>query len=134
MNNSKFASQFKKFRTKTMFDGNEFRKGLNLELMSAIIMDTPVDTGALRGSWRTTVGSPSTDDTPRIDKDGPRTIAEAEANQGEMNDTIYFVNKMPYAMDIEFGGSPKKAPEGMLRKNLARAQGMAKAALARWKG
>lgn len=134
MSNGKFGSQFKKFRTKTMIDANEFRKGLNVELMSAVIMDTPVDTGALRGSWRTTVGSPSTDDTPRIDKDGHRTIAEAEANQGEMNDTIYFVNKMPYAMDIEFGGSRKKAPEGMLRKNLARAQGMARAALARWKG
>lgn len=134
MSNSKFASQLKKFRTKTMIDANEFRKGLNVELMSAVIMDTPVDTGALRGSWRTTVGAPSTDESERKDKTGEVAIQEARKNQGEMNDTIYFVNKMPYAMDIEFGGSPKKAPEGMVRKNLARAQGMARAALARWKG
>ena len=129
-----FAAKIKKFRLKTMIDANEFRKGLNLELMSAVIMDTPVDTGALRGSWRTTVGAPSTDESERIDKSGNAPTKEARENQGEMNDTVYFVNKMPYAMKIEYGGSPGKAAEGMVRKNLARAQGMAKAALRRWKG
>lgn len=128
----KFVSTFKKFRTKTMFDANEFRKALNIELQSAIIKDTPVDTGALRGSWRTTTGEPSTDESIRISES--EAIAETRENQGEMNDTVYFINKMPYAMKIEYGGSPGKAAEGMVRKNLARAQGMARAALARWKG
>lgn len=130
----KFVSTFKKFRTRTMFDGNEFRKALNIRLQEAIIKDTPVDKGILRASWRTTTGAPSTDESERKDKSGNVAIQEARENQGEMNDTVYFINKMPYAMKIEFGGSPEKSPEGMVRKNLARAEGMAKAALRRWKG
>lgn len=130
----KFVSTFKKFRTKTMFDANEFRKALNIRLQEAIIKDTPVDNGILIASWRTTTGAPSTDMSERKDKSGNVAIQEARENQGEMNDTVYFINNMPYAMKIEFGGSRKNNGEGMVRKNLARAQGMARAALARWRG
>lgn len=92
-------------------------------LCGHIIDDTPVDSGALRGSWRTNEGSVSTETEPRLDESGKEPKAECTAVVGSSNldSEIYFSNPLHYAEYIEFDGhSSVKAPEGMVRKNLAR--------------
>lgn len=101
----------------------DVRNGAIVALCGQIIDDTPVDTGALRGSWRSANGAPNLDSSIRIAPDGDASEAKEEladvvaANKGE--ETICFSNTLPYAEEIEFDGkSPVKAPEGMVRKNL----------------
>lgn len=96
-----------------------------LSTTDAIIDDTPVATGALKGSWTASADTPAVQPTPREDPTGTlpklemakvlytRDVAKSE---GE----VYLSNGQSYAGEIEFEGkSHIKAPEGMVRKNLA---------------
>lgn len=98
----------------------EVRKGAILDLCDRVIDDTPVLTGALRGSWRASQGEAVLDPSPRIDPDGEAPKAEARENIGDGSQDFFLANALPYSEAIEYDGvSHTKAPEGMVRKNLA---------------
>ncbi len=90
-------------------------------LFTDIIMGTPVDTGALRGSWVASLGSPDLNESFSLDKGGSRTAQAArmaiDYYKGE--DNIYLSNSKPYADTIEYGHS-SQAPIGMVRVNIIR--------------
>ena len=89
-----------------------------IELFSAVIKDTPADTGRLRGNWQTTRNSPAVAEIPRTGEAGP--IAEAFAVVTNP-DLYYLTNNLPYAERVEFDGwSRTKAPRGMVRINVKR--------------
>lgn len=94
-----------------------------LEVMSAVIMDTPVLEGRLRGDWEAFIGAGYTGTgEDRLDPTGSialNAITQVIRNV-KIEDEVTFVNRMPYAWDIEYNGLSQKAPAGMLRKNLAR--------------
>lgn len=91
----------------------------------AIIDGTPVRTGALRGSWRSSEGSPLFDSTPRIDPSGAEPKEElSDVLQKITSEDVCFTNSLPYSESIEFDGHSQKAPEGMVRKNLVRWPGL----------
>lgn len=104
---------------------DDVRKSTIVALCDSIIDDTPVLSGDLKGSWHTKINDPSTSDEPRNDASGAIPKAELRLNLGSITDTVYFTNGLDYSELIEFDGrSPRKAPEGMVRKNLARFPGL----------
>ena len=91
-------------------------------LSSDIIKDTPVLKGRLRGNWIPAINKFDDSQLEVEDKTGDKTIAKtiSEANKFKLGDTMTLSNNMPYAERIEFEGWSKKAPEGMVRKNIVR--------------
>ena len=102
--------------------------GSCITLCDAIISDTPVDTGALKGSWRTSEdGGFITSDNPRIDGTGeiPKSEARNVFRTTQLNTNVYLTNGMHYSEEIEFGGhSSVKAPNGMVNINIQRWPGI----------
>lgn len=91
-------------------------------LAGRVIQSTPVLTGQLKGSWRSTVGSQAIPGGLRIDPEGVGPLMEVKYAVSRWNygETLYMANLTPYAYKIEYEGwSSRKAPLGMLRINVA---------------
>ena len=98
-------------------------------LAEDIAMDTPKDTGTANASWTANKGGVSTRNDYRLDgaRYPQRGTVEAVANSLNPGDTFSFANGLPYIRRLEYGYSPK-APNGMLRRNVARWQQIVDAA------
>lgn len=118
-----FSAQLGRFAKRAEDRLNATRRTVAIKLFSAIIMDTPVLTGRLRGNWQTSLASPVTGAIDRTDPSGGSVMREVEEVVGtsRLSDVIYFRNNLPYAYRIEYEGWSKvKAPQGMVRRNVAR--------------
>lgn len=118
-----FAKDVRAFAQMTGQAHDQIARGIEQRLFRAVIMDTPVDEGRLRGDWQTTSGEPAASQSGRIDESGAATVAAMEAVVQAIKggNVTVLTNNMPYAYRIEFDGwSHTKAPEGMVRKNVAR--------------
>lgn len=117
-----FSKEVGRFTVLTEQAADDIVRGITIGLFSAVIKTTPVLDGRLRGDWQTTVGSPAASENGRVDKSGSAAIAEVVANTPEKSGgETFMTNNMPYAYDIEFNGhSSVKAPQGMVRINMAR--------------
>ena len=114
------AVDLDKFAASAIAKVERTRRGVCLKLFGAIIRDTPVLTGRLRGNWQTSLASPLLGELPLR----PEAAAVGEmmvAVQSMHGDVpIFFRNNLPYAARIEYDGwSHTKAPAGMVRKNVA---------------
>jgi len=91
----------------------------SLDLFTKVVMDTPVDTGRARGNWQLSIGQEATGEMPE-DKDGSATISKATGTVTKDRTTaaIFIQNNLPYIKKLEYGHWSKKAPNGMLRKNI----------------
>jgi len=110
-----FADRVAAFTQRAEQAARDIHRSVSIELFSAIVRDTPVDRGDLRGSWQVTVGSP-----PSSDAIGdPMSAITATVPDG-WGGQLYLSNLKPYAHRIEYDGwSHTKAPEGMVRRNTA---------------
>ena len=120
-----FAAQLNFFGQATDEKVEQLRRAVTIQLFSAVILDTPVDTGRLRNHWRVSVGDPdlSAIEATTYEVSGRATIAAVEktVNASEGDVVLWLSNNLPYAMRIEYDGwSHTKAPEGMVRRNVAR--------------
>lgn len=118
-----FSAQISQFGKGTKDRIEHIRRGVTLKLFSAVILDTPVLTGRLRGNWRVSEGKPVLDTSDRVDPSGAGVLREVEgAVAASKGDTSLFLsNSLPYAARIEYDGwSHTKAPEGMVRRNVRR--------------
>ena len=97
-------------KTNTTLD--EAARGITISLFSAVIMDTRVDLGRLRGNWQASIGSPITSETTRTDKTGTATVSamQRKVRSGSLN---IMTNNVPYAEYWE-------QQDGMIAKNMAR--------------
>ena len=130
-----FSRDIQKFTEKAKRNHEQLVRGVKTELFTAVVKDTPVDTGRLRGNWQATLNKKA------AGKLGKRSegavMSEIMANLGDATDTSYLTNNLPYAPVIEYGQYPnpskddsgktvsgysRKAPEGMVRRNVARFQ------------
>lgn len=99
------------------------RNALFRDVCDEIVQRTPVDTGALKGSWHFTKDAPSTDTEPRIDADGYAPMLEVDLLLPTLpgDGTAYLTNNLDYATEIEYDRKSKlKSPEGMVRVTLER--------------
>ena len=94
-------------------------RAVALDVTSATVMRTPVDTGRAMGNWQLTIGAPAAGTVTALDPSGAITVAKARAALAgyRTGSSIFVVNNLPYILPLEYGSS-KKAPAGMLRITL----------------
>lgn len=114
-----FTSDLNRFRKHSLDVTEATRKAIITELFNSVILDTPVKHGRARGNWQTHEGQPTSGVVERVDPNGSQAMAEVQQNLGEGDTTVFLTNNLPYAKPLEYGSS-KQAPEGMVRKNVAR--------------
>lgn len=118
-----FSAQLSRFSRKTTDGLDRIRRIVIIKLFSAVIQDTPVLSGRLRGNWQTSIGSPVTSVIGVRDMGAAVAEVQSKAQQSQLTDTVFLRNNLPYAYRIEFDGwSHTKAPQGMMRRNVARFQ------------
>lgn len=122
-----FTKDIDRFAKRTGRKVQYVRRAVTLKLFGSVVLDTPVLSGRLRGNWRISEGVPKTAPLDRKDKGGQIVMAEIQsatmASNGDQS--LYLTNNLPYAARIEYDGwSHTKAPEGMVRKNVVRFQGL----------
>ena len=92
-----------------------------METTKDIIMDTPVDEGRLRGNWQVGINDQPSGQLDLLDRTGMATIGRITAITAPLqyDQKLVFCNNLPYAVPIEYGHSREKAPQGMVRRNIA---------------
>lgn len=117
-------SQLKAYKKLVIEEATKQYRAAILQVMIGTIMDTPVLEGRLRGDWRASIGDvASRMGSGKIDRTGSITVQAATTvlRGVKVTDDVFFVNSMPYAERIEYDGwSTVKAPQGMLRRNMAK--------------
>ena len=91
---------------------------------------TPVQTGFARSSWYVESGPPTLQTMPRPakgqwDKSGGGSLSAGTAvivTSASLGVPLHFVNGAEYAVILEYGGSERQAPHGMVRLATANAQ------------
>lgn len=118
-----FSTKFDKLLESKIAYAKKARNVGVLALGSKIIQDTPKDTGALRGSWRTTLNEPSTVTEERIDEgdngDVPREELAAQIRKWPETGSLFLTNRQKYAEGVEFDSWSVQRPAGMVRVNIA---------------
>ena len=129
-----FQSDIINFTNRSTKEVDRIRRGTIIKLFSQVIDDTPVDTGRLRGNWRTSVGKPINGTLIQNDKSGLRAKGKILNKLGTFGDSVHMTNNLPYAKVAEYGqwngptekvtasGFSRKATKGMMRKNALRAK------------
>ena len=98
---------------------------MGLDLLSGIVLKTPVDTGRARGNWDLTVGAPGVGEYG-ADPAGGATISRgqqrlARYSFSESFPEIWISNNLPYIERLE-GGYSQQAPNGMVMLTVAEVQ------------
>ncbi|WP_434033717.1 HK97 gp10 family phage protein [Cupriavidus sp. a3] len=117
--NDDFRRKFAAFVERAKGNQEQVVRKVALDLMTSLVMKSPVDTGRFRGNWQVQyVLSPSTSVT--MDKSGTGTIAAANGalSAFAIGQTLHLVNHLPYAVPLEYGHSGQ-SPGGMVRITLA---------------
>lgn len=117
-----FGKNLWDFKDEVLTDYREIRRLASLDLFTAIVFETPVKRGVLRNNWFIAINAPNLAQTDEADPTGSNTISREEGNlvSNKLNIDIFLTNNLPYAERIEYEGYSGKAPEGMVRVNLAR--------------
>lgn len=119
-----FASQFDKARRNALRAAQEEAQRRVSGFMGAVVDDTPVLHGALKGSWQAGQTSTQFSDNTPLDPTGvyakQMIITAVRALPMDTDWEIWFGNVKPYARRIEYEGHSAKAPTGMLRKNIVK--------------
>ena len=93
-------------------------RAATIGIFKGIRKDTPVDTGNARNNWQCTIGAPFVgEDASGSDEQILRTIPHRAGS------VVYLTNNVRYIQPLEYGHSTK-APNGMVRINVARFEGL----------
>lgn len=120
-----FSLSIGRWAKQTINDQDTVRRAVILKLFTSVIRDTPVDTGRLRSAWNTSIGSPNlaapAEGLPSYNTSDAVEQVKNAAATSHNNDVVILTNALPYAARIEYEGwSHTKAPQGMVRRNVAR--------------
>ncbi len=116
-----FSSDLNTFNRKFNGAVDDLISGVEIALYTAVILDTPVKSGRLRGNWFTSKNKPESSGTDRVDATGQAALLSMQQFVGALKGgrVTFLTNNLPYAGEIEKGRSGQ-APQGMVRKNAAR--------------
>ena len=117
-----FSGDMRNFGDRTMNNLEEVKRASAFDLFGAIILGTPVDKGVLRNNWFAQLGHPSNNQNQNPDPSGKEALTRLKTNLTHVDafTDIYFTNNLPYGVFIEYDGTSAKAPNGMVRVNVAR--------------
>lgn len=130
-----FGDQVAKFAENTNRTLAEAHRAISIKLFTAIIMDTPVDTGEAAGGWVASMGTPASGPSGVLGQAGA--IAGLSNVRALPSQVAYLSNSVGHIEGLEYGthsyGFSPKAPQGMVRINVARFQQLVKEATAELK-
>ena len=113
---STFKLDVSKFIDKASETADAEVRKICLDLLTGIVLKTPVDTGRARANWFTSIGSPSINVTESTDPSGSSTISNSLTAISEATGNILWItNNLPYIYRLEFEGWSRQAPAGMVR-------------------
>lgn len=112
--NEKFKLNISGFVQKAKLAPTLVLRKIALDLFTAVIKRTPVDTGMLRANWQVGIGSAPQGTVSFSDKSGSRAIQQvaAMATKAEWGTSIFLVNNLPYATVVEYGAYPDPVKRG----------------------
>lgn len=116
-----FLRDFGNLLERKMAYAKQVRNIAALQLGNQIIEDTPVDTGALRGSWKSALGAPSQDTEECVDETGeiPKSYLALAVKEWPEEGSLFMTNNQRYAEGVEFDSWSVQKPAGMVRVNIA---------------
>ena len=119
-----FSDQIRAFSAKANQAHDKIVRDTTIALFTSVVTETPVDEGAAKGSWQTTVNTPAAGQTERLDPSGRAAIAEVEANTpAGAGQITCLTSNLVYIERLENGWSGQ-ASHGMVRINVDRFQRM----------
>lgn len=123
-----FSNDVAGFKLDAMKATEKTARGTAIALWKSVILDSPVDSGRFRGNWFASSGSPSDKLTEDNDAQGLRSFSAAAqvVNTAQKWQSLWLTNNLPYAERLESGYS-NQAPQGMVRTNVVRFQGIVNA-------
>lgn len=133
-----FALAVDAFAKKGMVNIDVVGRKIAFEVYRRVIFRTPVRTGAARGNWMCTVGSPAlrteglaaVNDTDRSGRSTAATMGETVKDwKPSAQVPIFLANNLPYIESLEHGSS-RQAPQGMVALTIAEFGGIAEDAAA----
>jgi hypothetical protein len=120
-----FSLDVKAFAAKAEEAADAAISKICLDLLSDIVLNTPVDTGRARANWFTSIGAPS---GATVEHEGAQSaagvaIGRASADIASAPRNIFWIsNNLPYIYRLEFEQWSKQAPSGMVRLAINRAE------------
>lgn len=117
-----FRDQFDAATLRVMAATAKEVKARTMGFVGAVVDDTPVKTGTLKGSWQIVKTGQSFAETLPPDVSGvatkQRLIQKIKYLPIHMDWQINFGTPVPWAHRIEYEGWSRQAPGGMVRKNI----------------
>lgn len=94
----------------------QFRNLVGMNLLTGVVMKTPVATGRARANWQVTFGEAAQNSLDTRDLQGTATIEREQGDlEGAPLDGItWLTNNVTYIERLEEGHSMKQAPNGMV--------------------
>lgn len=130
-----FSLNVKKFAEKAEKDADAVISKICLDLLSDIVLNTPVDTGRARANWQCSIGSPASGEVsfssdtgkgisaPAISAGSTYAITAGAAAVASAPRNIFWIsNNLPYINRLEFDQWSNQAPSGMVRLAINRAE------------
>ena len=120
-----FSLDVKKFAQRAGKDADAVISKICLDLLSDIVVNTPVDTGRARANWFASIGAPA---STTVEHEGAQSaagvaIGRASTAIAKAPRNIFWIsNNLPYIYRLEFEQWSKQAPSGMVRLAINRAQ------------
>lgn len=137
---------FNEFARKTLLRQDRLIRAVGIATFNGVIRDSPVGDpdnwkkkppvgsgyvgGRFRGNWRCSLAAPDLttfEDSkgPKYDKNFPGLGAvlgdvSKSCQEADRKSVLWLANSLPYAYRLEYEGWSRQAPEGMVRRNVAR--------------
>jgi hypothetical protein len=126
-----FALDLAKFAEKAGRNADLVVRKVGIDVLSSVVLKSPVDTGRFRANWNVALGSPDYGTSEAADKSGGGAIARGVAGLSGFSagGVAYITNNLPYAQRLENGWSDQ-APAGMVRITIAQFSDFIRDALA----
>ncbi len=99
----------------------DLAKSVAIEVFNQVIIQTPVDTGRMRGNWQATMNTPARAEVNEASAKNRQEDVETKINQMKLNDVVYLSNNLPYAEALEYGWSGQR-PNGWVRTTVGEGQ------------
>lgn len=95
-------------------------KKIALEVLTRVVLKTPVQSGRARGNWFVTINEPDMSVADQVDPTGRLAIGEGTSVITAMPSaqTVIIQNNLPYIGKLE-SGSSQQAPVGMVAVTIA---------------
>lgn len=132
---SNFSLDISKFINNATKNADAKVRVICLDLLSGIVLKTPVDTGRARANWQATINTPASGtkeftgdagsgiNAPNESAASASAISDGQsAVKNATGNIFYITNNLPYISRLEFDSWSKQAPRGMVRLTIDEVQ------------